>query len=539
MHAQYFYSLPLSSGRKGSSPASLGLGMSSRNSNQDNGSKQVEESKREAGRVCASDPLSQQSALERERQARLQQGLVNPAADWQLRPLSAFTAAAVHAQARRTEDNVLLAIAAGSHHGSSACINLAAGMGQSQRAAAQALIGSPDDPRMYRSLLLSSSSSSGQFSALTNDGNSARQGNSPYSHDLQTVLFAARVRQMHLQSQASCANLSYGLSGSMSGLSGTNALYRQTAGLASLGGTSNPLGSLIPTSTAFSASGTSHAQGALSSSSDPRFRTARLMALPSATSTQTAAQQQQVDSRRLMEHLGTAPSQWQQQGSIGNDKGVHQQDLTAPAPSASQQSSVTIKSRSRKRSTAPSSFHEPPSKRSKSCSTNRDPGERGRCPPAQETTLALAGKLPPALPPAEIGIQTPHYSQRSFASLATNEDHNWLSELQCFIRQEILEVFRATSEDVRVRNNSKHLETQQVGIRCRFCAHLPPSGRASRSSAFPSSVLQIYQSFTMMLRDHWPACQSIPSPQKERFSEFKAKNNQGKCELVFQHQCLL
>ena len=30
-----------------------------------------------------------------------------------------------------------------------------------------------------------------------------------------------------------------------------------------------------------------------------------------------------------------------------------------------------------------------------------------------------------------------------------------------------------------------------------------------------------------MLRDHWPSCQSIPSPQKERFMAFKSQNNQG------------
>ena len=30
-----------------------------------------------------------------------------------------------------------------------------------------------------------------------------------------------------------------------------------------------------------------------------------------------------------------------------------------------------------------------------------------------------------------------------------------------------------------------------------------------------------------MLRDHWPTCQSIPSPQKEQFVAFKSQNNQG------------
>ena len=49
--------------------------------------------------------------------------------------------------------------------------------------------------------------------------------------------------------------------------------------------------------------------------------------------------------------------------------------------------------------------------------------------PPKETTLAVAGVLPPALPPAVQGA-TPHYSERLHISLATDEDQNWLSEFQ-------------------------------------------------------------------------------------------------------------
>ena len=47
----------------------------------------------------------------------------------------------------------------------------------------------------------------------------------------------------------------------------------------------------------------------------------------------------------------------------------------------------------------------------------------------KETMLAVAGAIPPALPPAAKGA-TPHYSERLFISLATDEDQNWLSEFQ-------------------------------------------------------------------------------------------------------------
>jgi len=115
----------------------------------------------------------------------------------------------------------------------------------------------------------------------------------------------------------------------------------------------------------------------------------------------------------------------------------------------------------------------------------------------EEILLDSSGPIPSALPPSVQGT-TPHYSQRMIIPLTTDEDQNWLSELQCFIRSEILEIFRASKEDVKVRNKSKTLKAEQVGIRCRFCAHLPPNERASRSSAFPSSIPQLYQSFTMV-----------------------------------------
>ena len=134
--------------------------------------------------------------------------------------------------------------------------------------------------------------------------------------------------------------------------------------------------------------------------------------------------------------------------------------------------------------------------------------------------------LPPddgVIPPTHLRPQVP---------LATDEDQNWLSEFLCFVRLELVEIFRANREDVRSRNSSKKVSHGQVGIRCRYCAHLPLSSRASRSSSYPSSLSRIYQSLTMMLRDHFGKCSAIPPPLKQRFLELKGKTSQGATEAL-------
>ena len=130
------------------------------------------------------------------------------------------------------------------------------------------------------------------------------------------------------------------------------------------------------------------------------------------------------------------------------------------------------------------------------------------------------------LPPLE-EAQTPHYNSRPYMPFSVDEDANWLSTFQCFIRSEILELFRVSSQGIKVRNALKSLTVNQVGIRCRFCAHLQHGTRANRSSCFPSKIDKIYQSFTMMLREHFPSCSEIPEETKKRFLMLQNMNAQG------------
>jgi len=117
------------------------------------------------------------------------------------------------------------------------------------------------------------------------------------------------------------------------------------------------------------------------------------------------------------------------------------------------------------------------------------------------------------------------FRSKATMPLATDDDCNWLSDYLCFVRSQCVEVFTATGPDVAYRMNNKKVLIGQVGIRCCFCAHLPHKKRAGRSSSFPSSISRIYQSLTMMLRDHFVNCSCMPAELKHKYLALKGKKS--------------
>ena len=87
------------------------------------------------------------------------------------------------------------------------------------------------------------------------------------------------------------------------------------------------------------------------------------------------------------------------------------------------------------------------------------------------------------------------------AILAQPDDHLKLSTLQCFLRYQI-EAFRAHEDDIltHTRGRNKPIAIGQVGIRCKFCAHLPVARRQKGSTYFPASRNGIYQAAQNMVR---------------------------------------
>lgn len=148
-----------------------------------------------------------------------------------------------------------------------------------------------------------------------------------------------------------------------------------------------------------------------------------------------------------------------------------------------------------------------------------------RASPQSGSSSSLSSYHPPSHHQQQMSLQ-PFYN-RQILALSTDDDENWLSEFLCFVRSQCVEVFSATREDVASRMNSKKVLLGQVGIRCRFCAHIPHRERTGRSSSFPSSINRIYQSLTMMLRDHFTKCHAMPPAIKERYLCLKANASQG------------
>jgi hypothetical protein len=76
---------------------------------------------------------------------------------------------------------------------------------------------------------------------------------------------------------------------------------------------------------------------------------------------------------------------------------------------------------------------------------------------------------------------------------------------------------------------SKKVLECQVGIRCRFCAEIPFSSRAGRSSSYPSSLDRIYQSVTMMIREHFPMCPLMLPEVRTKYDCYRnSKQHAGK-----------
>ena len=123
-----------------------------------------------------------------------------------------------------------------------------------------------------------------------------------------------------------------------------------------------------------------------------------------------------------------------------------------------------------------------------------------------------------------------HYSKRPYMHLGTDSDDIWLSKFLTFLRTECIEVFTASQSDVYERKTSKKIQVNQVGLRCRFCAHLPYRARVVRSSCFPSSICRIYQSLTMMIREHYSRCPAMPEEIRHKYTELKWMTKKGEIE---------
>ncbi len=121
-----------------------------------------------------------------------------------------------------------------------------------------------------------------------------------------------------------------------------------------------------------------------------------------------------------------------------------------------------------------------------------------------------------------------HQPQRRML-LAMNTDNDSLSDRQCFVRSEMVEIFAATEKDVAARHSkgAQKLVAGQVGIRCVYCSNLRPRDRAERAVCYPSSISRIYQTVADMQRFHFEQCREIPDEVRKRYKGLKTTRPRG------------
>jgi hypothetical protein len=120
-----------------------------------------------------------------------------------------------------------------------------------------------------------------------------------------------------------------------------------------------------------------------------------------------------------------------------------------------------------------------------------------------------------------------HLQKRMLLAMPTDSDS--LSDRQCYVRSEMVEIFAASEKDVSARHSkgAQKLIKGQVGIRCVHCAHLRPRDRAERAVCYPSSISRIYQTVADMQRFHFEQCREIPNEIRKIYKSLKTTRPRG------------
>lgn len=98
--------------------------------------------------------------------------------------------------------------------------------------------------------------------------------------------------------------------------------------------------------------------------------------------------------------------------------------------------------------------------------------------------------------------------------LALPQDKDWLSDMDCFVRNNV-EIFSASENDLALARSDKKypIKLGQVGLRCIHCA---ASSQGARLEAvmYPYSVSSIYESVRDFQRLHLDMCPCLPTDSK-------------------------
>ena len=105
--------------------------------------------------------------------------------------------------------------------------------------------------------------------------------------------------------------------------------------------------------------------------------------------------------------------------------------------------------------------------------------------------------------------------------LTKTDDPHWLSEMQCFARSDLIEVFSYKKQSLAGYIGRKEPDVGQVGIRCVFCKTLKPNERPTGCVVFPDSLSAIHTRVGDMLRLHFHGCPAMSDDTKETFKTLR------------------
>jgi hypothetical protein len=106
--------------------------------------------------------------------------------------------------------------------------------------------------------------------------------------------------------------------------------------------------------------------------------------------------------------------------------------------------------------------------------------------------------------------------------LTKTDDPHWLSEMECFARSDLVEVFSLRKKDsLDGYGGRKEPSVGQVGIRCIFCKSLDPADRPSGYMNFADALSSIHTKVADMIRLHFPSCPELPNDARETFKSLR------------------
>jgi len=105
--------------------------------------------------------------------------------------------------------------------------------------------------------------------------------------------------------------------------------------------------------------------------------------------------------------------------------------------------------------------------------------------------------------------------------LTKTDDSHWLSEMECFARSELVEVFTLSQDEIHDYAGRKEPSEGQVGVRCTFCKSLDQTERPASCVALPDTLSSIHTKVTDMIRLHFPNCPAMPDDSRATFKSYK------------------